>query len=119
MNTKLKADLKMSILSPDGKVTTGQNIINSMQAAPNYFPPASMPIPFTSMTSCINNLHNAILATGSGSAGSVSNMHEKERIVLSIFNVVRAFVEMQANNTADPKTVIEAAGMVAIKNNGG
>ena len=119
MNTKLKAALKMSTLSPDGKVTTGQNIINSMQAAANYFPPASMPLPFSSMTTCINNLHNAIIATGSGSAGSISNMHEKERVVLSIFNVVRAYVEMQANNTTDPQTVIEAAGMVAVKNTGG
>jgi hypothetical protein len=119
MNTKLKAALKMSTLSPDGKVTTGQNIINSMVAAVNYFPPAGLPLPFASMTSCIINLHNAILATGSGSAGSISNMHEKERIVLSIFNVVRAYVEMIANNTTDPQTVIEAAGMVATKGGGG
>jgi hypothetical protein len=119
MNTKLKAALKMSTLSPDGKVTTGQNSIVSMQAAPSYFPPAGLPIPFASMTACITNLHNAILATASGSQGSISNMHEKERIVLSIFNVVRPYVEMIANNTTDPQTVIEAAGMVAVKSGGG
>lgn len=119
MNTKMKAALKMSTLSPDGKVTTGQNIITSMQAAPTYFAPASLPLPFASMIASITNLHNAILATGSGLAGSISNMHEKERIVLSIFNVVRSYVEMVANNTTDPQTVIEAAGMVAVKLNGG
>lgn len=119
MNTKLKAALKMSTQSPDGKVTTGQNIITSMMAAPTYFAPSTLPLPFASMTACITNLHNAILATGSGSAGSISNMHEKERIVTSIFNVVRAYVEMVANNTTDPQTVIEAAGMFAVKANGG
>lgn len=109
----------MSTLSPDGKVTTGQNIINSITASATYFPPAGLPLPIASMNACITNLHNAILATASGTAGSISNMHEKERIVLSIFNVVRAYVEMIANNTTDPQTVIEAAGMVAIKGGGG
>jgi hypothetical protein len=118
MSTKLKAALKMSTLSPDGKVTLGQNIINSIVAAPTYFPVGSLPLPVTSMTSCITNLHNAILATASGTQGSISNMHEKERIVVSVFNVVRAYVEMTANNTSDPQTVIEAAGMTAAKSGG-
>lgn len=119
MNIKLKAALKMSTLSPDGKVTTAQNIINSVTAASVYFPPASLPIPLASLSNSVNNLHNAIIATGSGAAGSVSNMHEKERILLSMFNVLRSYVEMQANNTADPKTIIEAAGMSAVKGGGG
>lgn len=119
MNTKLKAALKMSTLSPDGKVTTAQNIINSVTAAPTYFPAAGLPIPLASLSTAVNTLHTAIIATGSGAAGSVSNMHEKVRIVMSMFNVLRAYVEMQANNTADPKTVIEAAGMTAVKGGGG
>ena len=119
MATKLKAALKMSTLSPDGKVTLGQNITNSIVASPTYFPTASLPVPIASMTACVTNLHNAIIATGSGSAGSISNMHEKERILVSVFNVVRSYVDMQANNTADPQTVIEAAGMVAVANGGG
>ena len=119
MSMKLKAVLKMNQLSPDGKVTTGQNIINSIVASPALFPPASLPLPITTMTSCVNTLHNAILATATGAQGSVSNMHEKERVLLSIFNVMRAYVEMVANNTTDPKTVIEAAGMVASKSSGG
>ena len=114
MNTKLKAALKMSAQNPDGKVTLGQNIINSVQAAPTYFPTGSLPIPLASLQTSITNLHNAILATGSGASSSISNMHEKERIVISLFGVLRAYVEMQANNTPDPKTVIEAAGMVAL-----
>ena len=109
----------MSTLNPDEKVTLGQNIINSIVATPTYFPTASLPLPAASATAAISNLHNAILATASGTAGSISNMHEKERIVVSVFNVYRAYVEMQANNTTDAKTVIEAAGMIAVKNAGG
>ena len=119
MNTKLKAALKMSAQSPDGKVTLGQNIINSIVASPMYFPVSGLPTPIASLQNSLSNLHTAILATATGAAGTVSNMHEKERIVLSLFNVLRAYVEMQANNTADPKTVIEAAGMVAVTPNGG
>ena len=118
MITKLKAALNMSSLSPDGKVTLGQNIINSIVASPTYFPTASLPLPLASVTAAITNLHNAILATGSGTAGSISNMREKERIVVSMFNVLRAYVEMQANNTLDPQTVIEAAGMTVNRGGG-
>jgi len=119
MNTKFKAVLKLGTQTPDGKVTLCQNITNNIVANPTYFPTASLPLPVTSMTSCVNNLHNAILATASGAAGSISNMHEKERILTSVFNVVRAYVEMQANNTTDPQTVIQAAGMIASKSSGG
>ena len=119
MTTKLKVALNMSTQTPDGKVTLGQNIINSMVAAVTYFPTSSLPLPMASATAAINNLHNAIIAAGSGAQGSASNMHEKERIVLSVFNVLRAYVEMQANNTTDPQTVIEAAGMTVNKGGGG
>ena len=119
MNSKLKAALKMSTLTPDGKVTTGQNIINSIQANATYFPVASLPLPLASLQTGITNLHNAIIATGSGMAGTTSNMHEKERLVLSLFNLMRAYVEMQANNTTNPQTIIEAAGMVAVSITGG
>lgn len=118
MNLKLKAALNMSSLSPDGKVTLGQNIINSIVAAPTYFPTTSLPLPLASATAALNNLHNSILATASGAQGSISNMHEKERIVVSMFNVLRAYIEMQANNTTDPQTVIEAAGMTVNKGGG-
>lgn len=118
MITKIKAALNMSKLSPDGKVTLGQNIVNSIAAATTYFPTATLPLPMASATASVTNLHNAILATASGTQGSISNMHEKERIVLSIFNVLRAYVEMQANNTVDAETVIEAAGMSVAKSGG-
>jgi len=119
MNTKLKAALKMSTLTPDGKVTKGQFIITSMQQAPQYFVVANLPIPFASATAAVTALHNAVLATASGNAGSVSNMHEKERLLISIFNIYRPYVEMIANATADPKTIIEAAGMTAVAVGGG
>ena len=109
----------MSALNPNDKVTLGQAIINSITAASNYFPSASLPMPLASASASITNLHTAILATGSGTSSSISNMHEKERLVLSLFNVLRAYVEMQANNTPDPKTVIEAAGMTAVTQSGG
>lgn len=119
MNTKLKAALKMNALNPDDKVTKGQTIISSIAAATNYFPTASLPIPLASLSTAITNLHNAIIANGSGVAGSASNVHEKERLVLSLFNFMRAYVELQANNTLDAKTVIESAGMVAVTYSGG
>ena len=118
MNTKLKAALKMSTLTPDGKVTKAQFIIASMQAAPTYFPAASLPFPYASATTAINNLNAATLAAESGAAGTVSNMHEKERILVSILTIYRAYVEMVANNSADPKTIIEAAGMNPITQSG-
>lgn len=114
----MKVALNMSSQTPDGKVTLGQNIINSIVAATNYFPAASLPLPPASVTTAINSLHNAIITAGSGTQGGVSNMHEKERIVVSIFNVFKAYVEMTANNTTDPKTVIEAAGMTVAKSGG-
>ncbi|MES2516423.1 MAG: hypothetical protein V4580_19885 [Bacteroidota bacterium] len=118
MTTKLKVALNMSSQTPDGKVTLGQNIINSIVAAPTFFPTASLPLPLASATAAITSLHTAIIAAGSGAQGSASNMHEKERIVLSVFNVLRAYVEMQANNTLDPQTVIEAAGMTVNRGGG-
>jgi hypothetical protein len=118
MTTKLKVALNMSSQTPDGKVTLGQNIINSIVAAPTYFPVAGLPMPVASVNAALNNLHTAIITAGSGAQGSASNMHEKERIVVSIFNVIKAYVEMTANNTVDPKTVIEAAGMTPAKTGG-
>jgi hypothetical protein len=47
-----------------------------------------LPLPLASATAALNNLHNSILATASGAQGSISNMHEKERIVVSMFNVL-------------------------------
>jgi len=119
MNTRVKASLKMTLLSPEDKVTEGQSIINSITASPVYFPPATFPMPMASVTASVTNLNSAILAATNGTPGSVSNMHEKERIVISVFNVLRAYVEMMANNTADPKTVIESAGMKVSKDGGG
>ena len=117
MNTRLKAALKMSSLSPESKVTKAQFIIASMQAS-NYFPAAGLPFPYASATTAINNLNAAILTAATGTIGTLSNMHEKERLLTSIFNIYRSYVEMIANNSADPKTMIEAAGMTATNTGG-
>jgi hypothetical protein len=45
-------------------------------------------------------------------------MHEQERILISAFNLVRAFVEQVANNSADPKTIIESSGLTVINSSG-
>lgn len=119
MTIKLKAALKMSTLSPEAKVTKGQFIIHSLQQAPQLFPTANLPIPLTAATTALTNLDASILAAAGGAPGSTSNMHEKERIVISILNIYRSYVEMVANGSADPKTVIEAAGMTAVTHSGG
>ncbi len=114
MNTKFKAALKMNALTPDGKVNKAQAVVASIQAATTYFPANGLPIPLASITASINNLHNAIYSASNGVAGGVSNMHDKEKILLSQCNLLRAYVEMVAHASLDPKTVIEAAGMQAV-----
>lgn len=110
MNTFVKAALNMSSLNPDGKVTIGENIVLQMQASP-YFDPASLPLPYLSVSGALAGLHTSIITAGSGAPGAISNVHKKEQVVVSIFNLLRAYVEMVANDTSDPKTVIESAGM--------
>ena len=108
----------MSTLTPDGKVNKAQTLVSFMQAASNYFPANSLPIPLATITTSSNNLHNAIYTASNGVAGGVSNMHDKEKILLSQCNLLRAYVEMVAHASLDPKTVIEAAGMQAVSNSG-
>jgi hypothetical protein len=110
MSTKVRAALKMSSLTPDGKVTKAQGVVDNMQASGN-FPANDMPISYTRLQAFINNLHDSILATNSGSPGSISNMHEQERILVNAFNFIKSHVEYVANNTLDPATVIVSAGM--------
>ena len=118
MNAKFKAALRMSALTPEGKVTKAETIVSFIQRNTNYFPTANLPIPLASVSTAITTLHTALLAVGTGTPGALSNMHEKDRIVVSFFNLLRAYVEMVANNTPDPKTVIEAAGMEVQKTGG-
>lgn len=113
MKIKYKAALGMSKLNPDGVVTKGKNNLTLMNTAP-AFAGISWPIPLGTADAALNDLHDSIILAANGTPGSVSNMHEKQRIVVSVFNVFKPFVEMIANNTADPKTVIESVGMSAV-----
>jgi hypothetical protein len=113
MKIKYKAALGMSKLNPDGVVTKGKNNLTLMNTAP-AFAGMTWPIPITTADAALNDLHDSILLAANGTPGSISNMHEKQRIAVSLFNVYKPFVEMVANNTADPKTVIESVGMTAV-----
>lgn len=113
MNMKYKAALNFSKLSPDGIVTKGKSNIALMQTA-TAFTGTTWPVPLASVNTALDNLHNSILAAATGAPGTISNMHEKQRIVISLFNVFKPYVELIANNTADPKTVIESVGMSAV-----
>src|ERR1700741_3023868 len=117
MNSRLKAALKLSSLTPEGKVTKGQGIKDSMTGNPN-FPPANWPITPASVQTIIDDLHNSIIAANAGTVFSTSAMHEKERILVSVFNIIKAHVEFVANSTADPATVIVSAGMQVAENGG-
>ncbi|MES2515299.1 MAG: hypothetical protein V4580_14195 [Bacteroidota bacterium] len=108
----------MSKLNPSEKVTRGQNIINSLTAETGYFPTASLPFPIADLQSCVDDLHQAVLAAINALPGTVSHMHEKERELLSLFNFMRSYVEMMANKTTDAQTVIQASGMSLAKSGG-
>lgn len=113
MTIKLKAALKISTLTPDALVTKTKNTLGLIVASP-YFASTTWPIPLPSVNVAIDDLHNSIIATASNAPGAVSYMHEKRRVVIALFNVLRPIVELTANNTVDPKTVIESVGMEAV-----
>ncbi|MCD6066304.1 MAG: hypothetical protein K0S33_1130 [Bacteroidetes bacterium] len=66
----------------------------------------------------IDNLHNAILTTNSGVAGSTSDMHGKERMLVTAFNLIKAHVEYVANQNPDAETYITSAGMQVMQSGG-
>ena len=110
MTTKIKAILGLNNLTPEGKVTKAQGFVDSMQVSP-HFPAGQMPLSYPVLQTVIDDLHNAIIAANAGTTTSTSDMHEKERLLILTFNLVKAHVELTANNTADPATVITSAGM--------
>ncbi|MCC6372193.1 MAG: hypothetical protein IT236_14410 [Bacteroidia bacterium] len=118
MISKFKAAHKMSGLSPEGKLTKADAGLTAMDTSGN-FPEANWPLPKASVTKAINDLDLAIKAVATGAPGSVSHMHEMERQLLAVFNLLRSYVEMTANNSTDAKAVIESAGMVAYLSGGG
>jgi hypothetical protein len=112
-----KAALGLRALNPDAKVTRVAFMSTSMQASGN-FPAAIMPVSYGTQATLKTNLDNAVVAAGSGAPGSVSHMHEQERLLISAWNFIKAHVENVANASADPKTVIESAGMTVVVNPG-
>lgn len=118
MITRKKPALKLSSLTPESKVTKAQGIIDAMSASAN-FPDSTMPMPYATIQTLVNNLQNSILATNAGTTTSTNNMHEQERILISAFNLIKAHVEIVANAHADPVGIILSAGMQVADNGGG
>lgn len=118
MTIKLKAALKMSALTPEGKVVKGRNIVDLMKDSA-LFKEKELPMSYSSMSTALDRLQNSINEAAKGLPGSLSYMREQERIVISIFSLMRSYVEMIANDTTNPRNVIEAAGMSVIEYSGG
>ena len=117
MKTIVRAAMRLNSLTAEAKIVKTQSIIDSMQSSGN-FPADSMPIPYTSLQTLITNFQSAVVAAKSGTPTATSIMHEKERLLVSAFNFVRAHVEMVANSVADPETTIVSAGMTVIPSGG-
>lgn len=117
MKTRVKATLGLSGLTPDGKVTKAQGVIDAMQSSGN-FPNSDLPLSYSSLQTIVDNLHNAILATNAGTTVNTSDMHEQERILVIAFNLVKAHVEFVANNSSTPETIITSAAMQVTVNGG-
>ncbi|MCD6067061.1 MAG: hypothetical protein K0S33_1887 [Bacteroidetes bacterium] len=118
MSNKAKAVLGLSLLTPEAKVTRAQGIKNDMMASTLY-PDAQLPVGYVSMQTLIDNLHHAIVATNSGTAANTSDMHEKERMLVTAFNLIKAHVEYVANQNINAETYITSAGMQVMQNGGG
>ena len=110
MNNLIKSVLGFSSLSINDKVTKAQNIKDSMQSS-GYFPASSMPITYPAIQTVITNLHNASVVASNGTSADTVYMHEQERVLSSAFNFLKAHIELVANNSTVPSTIITAAGL--------
>ena len=117
MITKVRAAHKLSKLDPDNKVTKGRAIVANIKAS-LYFDLTKNPMPLDSADFGLNELEKAVLASKNNVLGGTAHVHEIERNVISIFNVIKSVVEMVANAGTDPKTVIESVGLVAVTGGG-
>jgi hypothetical protein len=117
MKTIVRAAMRLSSLTAEAKIVKAQSIIDTMQSSGN-FPADSMPISYTSLQTLITNFQSAVVVSKSGTTIDTSAMHEKERLLVSAFNFVRAHVEMVANGSTDPETVILSADMSIIPSGG-
>ena len=111
MTPFIRVVLGLSNLSPVDKVTTAQNIKDSMQSSGN-FPAATMPISYPTLQSYITNLHQANIVAINGTPTDTAFMHEQERILVSALNFLKSHVEYMANtNSANTASIITSAGM--------
>jgi hypothetical protein len=112
MQNRIKVVLGLSSLTPEAKVTRAQNIHDAIQASGN-FPNSGLPVSYTNVQAAIDNLSSSIVAANAvnSSSADTSFMHEQERLLVGIFNLLRSHVEFSANNTLDPGTIITSAGM--------
>ena len=117
MKTKVRVAMKLNNLSAEGKVVKAQSIKDAMLSSGNFIA-SSMPIPYPTLQTLITNLHTSVIAANNGTATDTSHMHEQERILISAFNFIKAYVEMVANNAIDPTTIITSAGMQVAINGG-
>ncbi len=110
MTNLVKAALGLTSLSAEGKVVKTQSIKDAMQSSGNFLD-ANMPIKYAAIQTIITNTHNAVIAATGGTSADTSFMHEQERILVSAFNFIKAFVERTANSNVNPGMVITSAGM--------
>ena len=112
MTVHLKAVLGISNLTPEAKVTRAQSIHDAMQNSGN-FQNSTLPVSYANVQTAIDNLSAAIVAANAvnSSSADTSFMHEQERQLTGIFNLLRSHVEYAANQTTDPGTIITSAGM--------
>jgi hypothetical protein len=117
MKTRVRVAMKLNSLSASGKVIKAQSIKDAMLSSGNFIA-SSMPIPYPTLQTLITNLHTSVIAADNGTTTDTSHMHEQERILISAFNFIKAYVEMAANNAIDPTTIITSAGMQVAINGG-
>jgi hypothetical protein len=112
MSTHLKAVLGLSKKTPETKVTRSQTILDAMQNSGN-FADEDLPVSYSNSQSAIDNFGSAIVAANgiNASSADTNRMHEEERQLMGIFNLLRSHVEYVANQTADPASIITSAGM--------
>jgi hypothetical protein len=117
MNSRKKASLKLSSLTPEAKKIKAQSIKDSMQASVNFTNP---PLPYVDVQTLIDDFGASITQANSNGATAedTRNMHEQEKLLVSAFNMLKMHVEFVANNSLDPEAVILSAGMQVAINGG-
>ncbi|MCC6370948.1 MAG: hypothetical protein IT236_08090 [Bacteroidia bacterium] len=117
MNNKFRAAHNLSALTPDGKVNKAMDLVAKIKAS-TFINVTKLPLNIADVETAIKNLDTAIASATSGGAGAVSHMHEMERVLVSVFNLLKAYIVLEANNMSDPKSAIESTGLSAVSGGG-